>query len=53
MDKTKRKILERRGWKAGSASEFLGLSPRDTRYIENMLALRRWLRERFGRAPLT
>lgn len=53
MDKTKRKSLERRGWKAGSASEFLCLSPKDTRYIEIKLALSRWLRERFGRAPLT
>jgi ribosome-binding protein aMBF1 (putative translation factor) len=46
MNKAKRKQLERRGWKVGSASEFLGLSPEESRFIELKLALSRWLRER-------
>ena len=46
MNKAKRKQLERRGWKVGSASEFLGLSPEESRFIELKLALSHWLRER-------
>src|SRR3989338_3789062 len=46
MNKAKRKRLERRGWKVGSASEFLGLSPEESRFIELKLALSHWLRER-------
>ena len=46
MNKAKRKKLERRGWKVGSASEFLGLSPEESRFIELKLALSHWLRER-------
>jgi len=46
MNKAKRKKLERHGWKVGSASEFLGLTTEETRFIELKLALSRWLRER-------
>ena len=46
MNKTKKKELERRGWKVGSASEFLGLSPEESRFIELKLTLSHWLRER-------
>lgn len=46
MNKTKQKELERRGWKVGSASEFLGLSPEESRFIELKLTLSHWLRER-------
>ena len=46
MNKTKKKQLERRGWKVGSASEFLGLSPEESRFIALKLALSHWLRER-------
>ena len=53
MNKTKRKSLERRGWKVGSASEFLGLTAEETRFIEIKLALSRWLRERREALKLT
>jgi DNA-binding XRE family transcriptional regulator len=46
MNKTKKKALERRGWKVGSTSEFLGLSPEESRFIELKLTLSHWLRER-------
>ena len=44
MKKVKRKQLERRGWKIGSAEEFLGLSAEETAYIELKLALGQRLR---------
>lgn len=46
MHKTKRKRLERRGWKIGDASEFLGLSSAEARYLELKMELGRGLRER-------
>lgn len=46
MNKVKKKQLERRGWKVGSAEEFLGLSPEESRFIELKLALSHWLRTR-------
>jgi DNA-binding XRE family transcriptional regulator len=46
MNKAKRKKLERQGWKVSSASEFLGLTAEEARFIELKLALSRWLRER-------
>jgi DNA-binding XRE family transcriptional regulator len=39
MRATKRKKLEDRGWKVGSANEFLDLSPDEVAYIEMKLAL--------------
>ena len=39
MKAAKQKKLESRGWKVGGASEFLGLSPEETAYIELKLAL--------------
>lgn len=53
MNKAKRKKLERQGWKVGSASEFLGLSAEEARFIEIKLALSRWLRERREAQKLT
>lgn len=53
MLKTKRKPLERRGWKVGSASEFLGLSPEESRFIELKLALSHGLRKRREAHQLT
>jgi DNA-binding XRE family transcriptional regulator len=53
MNKAKRKQLERRGWKVGSASEFLGLSPEESRFIGLKLALSRLLRERREARKLT
>jgi len=34
MNKAKRKLLEKKGWKLGTAEEFLGLSPAESRSIE-------------------
>lgn len=45
MNKTKRKKLERKGWKVGTADEFLGLSPEESRLIGLKLALSQSLRE--------
>ncbi|MCR4296121.1 MAG: helix-turn-helix domain-containing protein [Elusimicrobia bacterium] len=53
MNKAKRKKLERRGWKVGSASEFLGLTAEEARFIELKLTLSRWLRERREAQKLT
>lgn len=42
----KRKKLEARGWKVGSAEDFLGLSEQESAYIELKLRLADCLRER-------
>lgn len=39
MKKAKREQLERKGWKIGSAEDFLGLSAEETAYIGLKLAL--------------
>jgi hypothetical protein len=39
MDSTKKKLLEAEVWRVGSAEEFLGLSKRESDYIELKLAL--------------
>lgn len=39
MQPRKRQKLEAAGWKVGDASEFLGLSPDETAYIETKLRL--------------
>jgi DNA-binding XRE family transcriptional regulator len=46
MEEDKRKRLERRGWKIGSVSEFLELTPEETVLTEIKLALSRNLKER-------
>ena len=46
MDKPKRKRLEAKGWKIGSAAEFLGLTPEEETLIEMKLALAESLRRR-------
>ncbi len=38
MNKAKRKILEKKGWKVGTAEEFLELSPEESQCIERKLA---------------
>jgi len=53
MDKAKKKRLEAKGWKVGTTSEFLGLSPEEARYIELKLALSEHLRRRRVRRKLT
>jgi len=39
MDKEKKARLEARGWKVGSAEEFLGMTPDETAYVELRLKL--------------
>lgn len=46
MDRAKKQRLEDQGWKIGSASEFLELSPEESSLIEIKLALNLNLKER-------
>lgn len=46
MDKSKKTRLEKKGWRIGSAAEFLGLTPEENRYIELKLALGEHLKRR-------
>lgn len=46
MDEAKKKRLEDKGWKMGSASEFLELSPEESILIDIKLALSLNLKER-------
>ena len=45
MNTKKRKRIETKGWKVGSASDFLNLTPEETAYVEMKLALSKRLRE--------
>ncbi len=45
MHASKRKKLEKSGWKVGDTDEFLGLTPEESAYIEMKLALSRSLKE--------
>jgi DNA-binding XRE family transcriptional regulator len=45
MNTTKRKRLESKGWKVGTAEEFLNLSPEESAYVELKLALSKTLQE--------
>ena len=53
MLKAKRTALERKGWKVGSADDFLGLTPEETAYIEMKLRLSENLRKRRVRQRLS
>lgn len=53
MNKSKRERLEAKGWKFGSASEFLKLSSDETAYLEMKLALSKTLQEQRRRKRLT
>ena len=53
MDKAKQKRLEAKGWKVGTATDFLGLSAEEVRYIEMKLALSEHLKRRRMRRKLT
>jgi DNA-binding XRE family transcriptional regulator len=45
MNTAKRKRLESKGWKVGTANEFLNLSPEESAYVELKLALSKILQE--------
>lgn len=53
MREAKRKRLESRGWKFGSAKDFLELSPEESAYIEIKLALAESLRAHREQRKLT
>ena len=53
MNSRKRKRLEAKGWKIGTAAEFLNLSPEEAAYVELKLALSRSLQERRRKKNLT
>ncbi|MBK9243363.1 MAG: helix-turn-helix transcriptional regulator [Burkholderiales bacterium] len=53
MREDKRKRLAARGWKTGSAADFLGLSVEEARYVELRLRLSEGIRERRQRRHLT
>jgi len=53
MREDKRKRLAARGWKTGSAADFLGLSVEEVRYVELRLRLSEGIRERRQRRHLT
>lgn len=46
MDQSKRKRLESKGWKVGTPSDFLELTPEETIFVEMKLALSQSLKER-------
>lgn len=53
MDNSKKAKLKAKGWKIGSAQDFLGLSEEEVAYIELKLALCRDLKERRQRKRMT
>ena len=53
MDERKRKRLEARGWKVGTAKELLGLSDEEEAYIELRLKLAEGLKTRRVEKGLT
>ena len=53
MNKVKQKRLEAKGWKVGTAVDFLELSSEEARYIELKLALSEHLKQRRIRKKLT
>ncbi len=53
MDKRKKGQLQKKGWKAGTVAEFLGLSAEESAYIEMKLALSEKLKERRLHKKLT
>jgi predicted XRE-type DNA-binding protein len=53
MNKSKKEALEQRGWKVGSAGEFLGLTPEEEAYIELKISLSQFLQEKRKTRRLT
>ncbi len=53
MDKENKAHLEARGWKVGSAEEFLGLTPEEAAYIDLRLKLSEAVRELRKKKHLT
>ncbi len=53
MRESKKKRLEHKGWKVGSADEFLDLTPEESAFLDLKLRLSESLRERRTRENLT
>ena len=53
MDKRKRARLEKKGWTAGSAVNFLDLTNEESAYIEMKIALSEKLRDKRVRGKIT
>ncbi len=53
MKSAKKRHLEGKGWKVGTAAEFLQLSPEESAYVEIKLALSKNLQERRKHKSLT
>jgi DNA-binding XRE family transcriptional regulator len=53
MRKTKRDRLEKKGWRVGSAQDFLGLTDEEAAYVELRLGLAASLRKRRQKENLT
>ena len=53
MDKKKKRVLESKGYRVGSAEDFLGLSKEESEYIELKLALSQALSEQRKQKKLT
>ncbi|MFQ5792759.1 MAG: helix-turn-helix domain-containing protein [Acidobacteriota bacterium] len=53
MKKTKKNRLEHAGWRFGSASDFLGLTPEEEAFVAVKLALAQSLKRRRQRKRLT
>ena len=53
MLKAKRQRLERKGWKVGTAEQFLELSPEESAYIDLKLRFGHILKQRRKALPLT
>ena len=53
MKQSKKDKLKKAGWKTGSASEFLGLSPEERAFVELKLALANHLKEQRQRQNFT
>jgi predicted XRE-type DNA-binding protein len=53
MDKAKKKMLEKKGWKVGTVSQFLDLTPEESAYIELKISLGHSVRARRESRRLT
>lgn len=53
MDQKKKQRLEAKGWRVGSAEEFLELTPEEAVYVELKLALSEHLKQRRQQKKLT
>jgi DNA-binding XRE family transcriptional regulator len=53
VKQSKRTKLENKGWRIGSAEEFLGLSAEETAYIDMKLALSEKLKQRRQKKRMT